>query len=163
MGQAVRETSSYVKKQKLSGQVLKKVKGWLRKSIKTSIATIGDRVQGRVFTTWFYALVHEMGKTLRAKKGALAIPTAEAYKKSGQQRPKPKDFPYSFVAPVKGGGAVIYGKKTPGEEFALLFILQQQVRIPARPFMAPALQERKDAIIKTIGYAAASACQVGNS
>ncbi len=58
------ELTSYIKDQKLSGQVLKVVTGALRRSVAYSVAVTGLAVMGRVFTskdTIKYAGAHEFG------------------------------------------------------------------------------------------------------
>ena len=68
MTSAMSMLSSYVKREKLSGQVLKNRTGTLRRSINAKITVGTDSVTGQVGTNLVYAKAHEFGATIEAKR-----------------------------------------------------------------------------------------------
>jgi len=73
MRDAVNYTKNYIKNNKLSGQVLNKRSGDLKKSITGKINSVGNDVVGRVFPRVGgkfppYGVIHEIGATIKAKR-----------------------------------------------------------------------------------------------
>lgn len=101
-----------------------------------------------------YARIHELGGTVTAKnKQFLAIPTDENRKRdgspivtTGELRTLQK-LGLSFIA-----NGVIFEKKFPTDENPVaMFILRKSVNIPARPYLSPAVEAKKEQILKDFG------------
>lgn len=102
---------------------------------RTEHEIIGTVVAGQKLK---YAKIHEFGGIIKPINAAfLAIPIGEAKTAAGVARFSPRQitaagYDGSFV---KGG--ILFGKR--GKDAVPLFVLRSSVKIPARPFMRPAL------------------------
>lgn len=87
-----------------------------------------------------YAAIHEFGGVITAKQGKyLAIPVGDY---TGSPRK------YSDLRPLKTkGGALVLVNSSGTVEY----VLKTSVEIPARPYMRPALDEKKEAAVKEVG------------
>lgn len=81
-----------------------------------------------------YARIHEEGGTIRPKRGRfLKIPVGPALTGAGVSRlPPGRSGGFRFVPTPRGGVLV-------GRDGQVWFVLKQQVTIPARPYLAPAI------------------------
>ena len=119
--------------------------GRLRRSIATPPPKVTPTgVEGEVGTNVVYAAIHEFGGTIRPKTSQyLAIP-AKGVKGS------PRDFADTFVRESKTGSGnkvILQGDGSGGVK--LLFTLVDEVTIPARPFLNPALNDNR-ALIRSL-------------
>lgn len=91
-----------------------------------------------------YAGVHEYGATIRPRKGQfLAIPLGPARTRAGVSRfASPRDVPGLFFVPSRSGGVLV--KMGRGKSLTAWFALVRSVRIPARPYLRPALLAVRD-------------------
>ncbi len=158
MRDAVNYVKNYIKKSKLTGGVLHKRSGLLRKSILSKVESTGALVTGRVFPGIGgkyppYGGIHETGKTIRPKKAKyLKIPLDPAMQTlQGRKR-----YPANDETFVKGN--TIYMKDTGNP----VFILKSSVRIPARPYMAPSASETETQVIKILGEVIPITVRAGN-
>jgi len=158
MRDAVNYVKNYIKKSKLTGGVLHKRSGLLRKSILSAIDTRGAQVTGRVYPGIGgkyppYGAVHEKGKTIRPKKAKyLKIPLDPAMQTLAGRKLYPKRDE-TFVK-----GNMIYMKDT-GKP---VFVLKSSVRIPARPYMAPSVRETETQVVKILGEIVPITIRAGN-
>ena len=81
-----------------------------------------------------YARIHEEGGTIRPKRGRfLKIPVGPALTGAGVSRlPPGRNGDFRFVPTPRGGVLV-------GRDGKVWYVLRREVRIPARPYLAPAL------------------------
>ena len=81
-----------------------------------------------------YARIQEEGGTIRPKKGKyLKIPVGPALTGAGVSRlPPGRSGDFRFVPTPRGGVLV-------GRDGKVWYVLRREVRIPARPYLAPAL------------------------
>lgn len=105
--------------------------GMLRNSIKHEMhypeAYIGSNV--------VYARIHELGGTIRPKKGQfLSIPV-------GDWTDSPRNHPELRYAQSVNGQPYLV---TEGGE--VMYILRRQVTLPARPYLSPAMENSSDAV-----------------
>ena len=137
-----------IQREKLSGSPLKVRTGRLRSSITNLVQRVGNVIIGIVGTNVRYGAIHEFGGVIRPKSSKyLAIPLDAAKTPSGVARGGPRSFQNTFVRKTQAGNLIIFGKPNPGaKEAEPLFILKKFVRIPARPYMRPALEENAENI-----------------
>lgn len=96
-----------------------------------------------------YAAIHEFGGTIfPVKAKALTIPTEENRRADGQPKIPVDRLKDAFIA--KG---MIFQKIGKGKNAQItpMFILRSSVKIPARPYLAPALAAKKEEILKDFG------------
>lgn len=99
-----------------------------------SVGLIKPSIDAKVLA---YAPTQEYGATIRAKPGhALAIPLDAALTAAGVARGNPRDFANTFIRVVNGKG-FLFQKQ--GTEIVPLFMFVQQVTVPARPALQPAM------------------------
>lgn len=151
--QVVREA-----KLNLSGRVLRVGSGRLRASAQGSVDVSGDRVTavarvgGGGVGEVPYASIHEHGGVIRPKRGRfLAIPMGPALKggKNGGAGMWPRDIPGLTFIPIKGGAQGMLVKRMgrgKSASWVPWFHLVRSVRMPKRPYLAPAV----DAVVPTI-------------
>lgn len=85
-----------------------------------------------------YAAVQEFGATIRPKKARfLAIPLRAAKTASGVARFAPRQAEAAGYTGTFVSHGILFGKQ--GGQAVPLFVLKRSVRIPARPYMRPAL------------------------
>jgi phage gpG-like protein len=86
-----------------------------------------------------YARIHEFGGIIRPVRArALAIPLRKEFRNIP---PRTLDL---FV--LKRGGKVFLARKN-GGKLDILYVLKDQVRIPARPYLRPALVRHREKIL----------------
>lgn len=135
----------------LAGSVLKVRGGALRRSIAgkvegdtTITLSAGDGRKVR------YAAIHEYGGTIRPKNSKyLAIPVGPARTASGVSRyASPRDVPGLTFAQSRKGQPMLVKAEGKGKNGAgtVYFLLRRQVRIPARPFLGPAMKKMAAAL-----------------
>jgi phage gpG-like protein len=140
-----KETELTMKRDILSGQVLKVRTGRLRSSIAGVIIKTNDELTAiigsgvRQGNRISYANIHEVGGVIRPKRGKyLAIPLKGALTSSGSQlrggAMSARDFPNTFIRRGKSGNPIIFQKR--GKGVIPLFVLKKSVTIPARRYMA---------------------------
>lgn len=149
MKKAVSFLEGYIKKNKLSGQVLKVRSGRLRSSITNRVFLSGKDLAGQVGTNVVYAKIHEIGGTLIPKNSRfLTVPLSAAKTPAGVTRfsarqviSNPSAYGYQGTFFRKH---ILFGKKT--NRITPLFVLKSSVKIPRRSYMQPALGETKPQI-----------------
>jgi phage gpG-like protein len=103
-----------------------------------------------------YAKAQEFGATIVPKKAQmLAIPLDAAKTAAGVARFAPRDAPAAGYTSTFIRNGVLFGKT--GDQVVPLFRLVHSVKIPARPFMRPALRELRPQIEAGLREAVASA------
>lgn len=158
MRDAVNYIKNHIKRTKLSGTVLHKRSGLLRKAIASSIDTVGNKVSGRVYpriggSNPPYPGIHETGKTIKPRKAQfLKIPLDPKMQTLKGKKLYPK-YEDTFVR-----GKMISMKDTGKPVFSLV----NSVRIPARPYMAPAARETESQVIKILGEIVPITVRAGN-
>lgn len=97
-------------------------------------------VEAKIGTDIIYAKIQEFGGTIKPKNGKyLAIPV-----NSGKQYVSPKNFPtpLGFRRTKKGNGILIDAEGT------TQFILVKSVEIPAKPYMRPAFDAKRNEAVQ---------------
>ena len=122
----------------------KKGRGNLRKTVKR--VKVGLRgVSGSIRPRFGYARVFEEGETLRpAKSQYLRIPFPGTDRRLGAGKE-------SFIAKSKAGNLIIF-RRNAGNPRPVA-VLVRSVKMPKRPFLAPALRTRQSSIIDEMGDA----------
>jgi phage gpG-like protein len=109
-------------------------------------------MEGRVGSNLRYARIHELGGTVSASSGALAVPVHPDARKSGG----PRNMSDLTMVKRPGKPPLLIRERTIGKIGGgrrmtdVMFVLLKSVRIPARPYLRPALaatQERVRAIL----------------
>jgi phage gpG-like protein len=133
----------------LTGQSLNVRSGRLRGSVRSEVTDDGSdgwslalRAGGGAKDVK-YANIHEKGGIIRPVKGKyLAIPLPIARTASGVSRyPSPRNVPVplAFAQSLKGQPLLVESKgKNAGRPW---YVLRTSVRMPARPYLAPALAQ----------------------
>jgi|GEM_PF-1281067 len=165
MRDAVNYVKNYIKKNELSGQVLRKRSGELRKAIRSVILrTIGGlNVVGRVYVAQGgkyipYGSTHETGKEMTPKKSQfLKIPFNPEWQmlKNRKMYPKKED---TFIQMSAAGNLIVFSRDTKEP----LFVLKKSVKIPARPYMKPAKEATKMKVVDILGQVVPITVRVGN-
>jgi len=122
-------------------------KGTLAASVKHRLEKIsGLSLAGVVYSNLVYAAIHEFGGTIEPKNAKwLTIPFEGV-----QGRAMAYQDP--FFARTLTGALVMFQKR--GKDEAVpLFLLVKQVEIPARPWLNPALENNREAVVGIIGNA----------
>ncbi len=151
MNQGALLLESYIRTEKLSGQVLRVRSGRLRSSITHRVAQEGDDTVARVGTNVIYAKIHEYGGTITPKNAQyLTIPLPVALTAAGVARYRARDL---ISQPSLGGfkatffrNHVLYGKY-PSGRVVPVFVLKKSVRIPERSYMRSSLREKAREVI----------------
>jgi phage gpG-like protein len=107
--------------------------------------TIGGEVRG---VTVKYARIHEFGGTITPKKAQyLAIPMAAAKTGTGVSRyESPRQVPGLFVFKSKAGNLLLARREGKKGKLKLFFVLKKSVKIPARPYLGPAVNAIKPTV-----------------
>ena len=165
MRDAVNYVKNYIKKNELSGQVLHKRSGELRKAIRSAILrTIGGTdVIGRVYAAQGgkyipYSGVHETGKEMTPKKSQfLKIPFNPEWQmlKNRKMYPKKED---TYIQRSSAGNLIVFSRATREP----LFVLVKSVKIPARPFIRPAREATRTKVIDILGQVVPITVRAGN-
>ena len=125
-------------RKKLTGDVLKVGRGWLRNSLYSQIEETTDRILGRFGTKDIvYARIHEFGGLILPRRSRyLAIPLPGT-------RFKPAEYLNTFVARSKAGNLLIFQKAQGrgGETIKPLFVLKKYVVMPERSYLRSSLNE----------------------
>ena len=122
------------------------ITGRLRNSIAAPPPIRSSRgdVVGYVGTNVVYARIHEFGGEIKPKNAQwLTIPVNPTIK--GRAR----DYQDTYIAPLKSGGFAIFQAERSGTTQTgqhPIFWLARKVKIPARPFLHPALLDSRPAI-----------------
>lgn len=148
----------------LTGRVLRARTSRLRNSAQGTVESKGDRVEyvarvgGGGVGAVPYASIHELGGTIRPKRGRfLAIPMGPALrggKKDGNSL-WPRDIPGLRFVPIKGGAQgllvqrMAVGRSKTKTELVPWFHLVRSVRMPKRPYLAPAAAVGREAVPAT--------------
>ncbi len=107
-----------------------------------------------------YARVQEFGAVIRPKHARfLAIPLAAAKTGAGVARFSPRQAAAAGYESTFISKGVIFGRQ--GEQAVPLFVLKRSVRVPARPFMRPALAAMRPQIEAGIRAVVAAAAAQG--
>jgi phage gpG-like protein len=121
-----------------------------------SVASQGTTVTGVLGTKAVGARIHELGGVIRPTRGQyLTIPTAQAKTPSGVLKPEYsrglRSIPGLYFQRTRSG--VLYAAqrdpargRTRSSRIRILFWLARQVKIPARPYLNPSLNESRAAI-----------------
>lgn len=127
-----------------------------------NLARLGQEIsaggeEGRIGPQVPYGAIHEFGGIIKPVKGKfLAIPLDAAKTAAGVARGGPKDFDDTFVVTSKLGNLLI-AQSDGGGDITPLFALKEQVEIPARPYLGPALEEKRTKLAEMAGSAMKSA------
>lgn len=147
----------------LSGRVLRVGSGRLRASAQSTVSVTGEKVEtvarvgGGGVGEVPYAAIHEHGGVIRPKRGRfLAIPMGPALKggREGGAGMWPRDIPGLRFIPIKGGAQGMLVKrmgKGKNAGFVPWFHLVRQVRMPKRPYLAPAVETVLPTVPATVG------------
>lgn len=122
-------------------------KGTLAASVKHRLEKLsGLSLAGVVYSNLVYAAIHEFGGTIKPKDAKwLTIPF------EGVQG-RARDYQDTFFASTSAGNLVMFQKR--GKDMAVpLFLLVKQAEIPARPWLNPALESNREAVVGIIGNA----------
>lgn len=98
----------------------------------------------RVGTNLVYGKIHEFGGVVRAKSGSLAVPVHRDAKRYSEIGLGPRDMANLVFVKRPGKAPILIrenagrGKKQRGARTEVMYVLLKSVRIPARPFLAPA-------------------------
>jgi len=116
---------------------------------RTARSVVGRVIAGQGLA---YARIQEYGGTITAKNTEfLAIPLDAAKTDAGVARFAPRQAEgegyKTFVAK-----SIIFGRR-PGEDAVPLFLLRRSVKIPARPYMRPAMKDFQPRILRDIARA----------
>jgi phage gpG-like protein len=124
----------------LSGQVLHVRSGALRRSIFETVDTSGPVVTGQVFSSGDvkYAAIHEFGGTIHHPGGT------------------------AYFIDKDGGLAVFVSNQNPLAA-TLPRTAPHEIPIPARPYMRPALEDRRQAIIDDLSQSFIDAAHAVNA
>jgi len=149
-----KHVSSYITRQKLSGQVLNRRTGMLARSIKDRVISNINELYTQIGTDVPYAGIHERGGTITPKHGRwLWIPTKSVQTKAGVTRQGIRDYvnePDTFFQLTKRGTLGLFRNMGKGNPPDLLFIAKSYVNIPKRPYMRPSLEDNRNLIISRI-------------
>jgi len=101
-----------------------------------------------------YARIHEFGGPIRAKRVKnLAIPVTKEARQIGSPRDFSKTRPLTFIRSRSGvGGVMIEMPKGNKGKGILQYVLKPMVRIPARPYLRPAIDEHQSEIVRAMSY-----------
>lgn len=129
----------------------------LRASVTHTVQRTGEGFEARVGPHVVYARLHEYGGVVSAKNAKfLTIPLRDAMTPAGVARftarkliENPSAFGYDATFFSKGVLLGVKGRKASSLSVPL-FALKRSVRIPARPYLRPALAEKRDEIIDTV-------------
>lgn len=157
LNESGRLLANHIQSKLRRGGVLNVRSNRLRRSIGYVVERAGDNLQARVGTNVVYARIHEFGGTITARRAMfLTIPLRAALQPAGVVRfsarnviKNPLAFGYDATFFSDGVLFGVRGAKTRSTSIPL-FALKRSVRIPARPYMRPALAEKRDEIIQTI-------------
>lgn len=169
MRAALFHTTAIAQKRYLSGprpQHLGVITGRLRSSLSEGaselvfdISRLQGQVRGTIGTNVLYAAVHEYGGVIRPRRAThlfipgRAIRTATGAVQSAYNRPL-RQIPQTFVRPNPRGGWLVF-QRISSTSIKLLGVLKSSVRIPARPFLNPALHDATPWILQRFGQGAA--------
>ncbi|NMC35298.1 MAG: HK97 gp10 family phage protein [Veillonellaceae bacterium] len=107
-------------------------KGHLRRSLTYRVHKAGG-VYAEVGTNVVYAAIHEFGGTIRPKRAkALAIPV-------GDMKGSPRDHAGLWLFKRPGRAPLLVD-----QSFNVQYVLKSSVRIPARPYLRPAMAQGRD-------------------
>ena len=119
--------------------------GRLRSAIEAGVTEEGGALTGFVRVdekTAPYASAQEWGATIRPRRSKyLTVPLR------GTPRQPASTFPNTFVRRVH---EKLFLFQKNGKNIRALFVLKKEVKIPKRPFMEPALEKNRDAILETV-------------
>jgi hypothetical protein len=143
------ETTGHIKKNKLSGQLLKVRTGTLRRSIEQRSRARGKKITGTIGSRLPYAKIQEEGGTVRPKKGQyLTIPTQFAKTAAGVVRGGARSFANTFIQRSKRGNLLIFQKT--GDGIIPLFLLVKSVRIKPKHYLRKGMTDKIDSIQRHI-------------
>lgn len=113
--------------------------GTLLRSIGIEVVEVTkDRVAVAIGTNLVYAAIHEFGGEIRPRNGKfLSIPLTDEAR--GAPGGSPRNFPRDLSPRVNGNKGVLVD-----EGGVAQYALVTSVTIPARPYLRPAFDERKD-------------------
>jgi phage gpG-like protein len=150
--------------QNVSGIILKRRTGNLAKSMGWRVnrdekgdfeAQIGSGASLRT-DRMIYANIHETGGIIRPTRAKmLTIPLSVAKTPAGVSRFTAREvrdgltqYSGSFIRRSKAGNLIIFG--TRGDKVVPLFILKDQVTVPARRYMSITVDQTKDQVVQDI-------------
>lgn len=143
-------------KRRISGTPLHSRTGLLRRSIRGTVPAGRDAgdVVVRLEASPKYAATHEYGATIKPTRSRyLAIPLGAMKTRAGVSRvPSPRSVPDAFFWQSKAGNKFI-ARARPDGGIEPLFLLREQVRIKARPFIRPSLAEAAAGLRRRLGAA----------
>lgn len=143
-------------KRKVSGGTLNVRTGNLRRSITTVRRKDASGPVAMVGTGVEYAPIHEYGGVIKPKNGKyLAIPIGKTQTQSLVTKGKflsPRNIVGLKFIKTKSGKAFLVRKTGKGKKATteFLYALKESVRIPARPWLRPALNENRRKVEKII-------------
>jgi len=99
-----------------------------------------------------YASIHEFGGEITPKNAKyLAIPLDEVKGPDGIARAKPMDFAGRSFFIKSRAGNLILAMRAEGGEMVPLFLMKKSVKVPARPYIRPALEAKREEIAEKFG------------
>jgi phage gpG-like protein len=120
-------------------------KGFLEGQIDSEIIMNEKKV--RISANTEYAAIQEFGGDIKPRNvKALTIPLNKE-----AQGKRAKDFPDLFLIKIHNKAFLVRKK---GKQLQFMYLLRDQVHIPARPYLAPAVYNNLDKIIQGFANAA---------
>lgn len=136
--------------QKILSRKLKRRTGNLAR-LQQEINIGAHSVVGKIGPVVKYGRIHELGGTIRPKKGRfLAIPSDRIRTAAGVARASPRDFPDAFFH-RRGERLYLLRRVGGGGRLELLFTLVKRVKMPKRAYLAPALKKQTKNIEQQLG------------
>jgi len=151
MGRSMIDIEAYIKRNKLSGQVLNVRTGNLRRSIHHRVKTAGNKAIGSVGTPLIYGSPHETGKPAYITPTIaqwLTIPLEGARTAMDVGRGRARSFANTFFLKSKAGNLLLMQRK--GSDIIPLFVLKKRVKVIKRPYLRPGIIERLPAVRKYV-------------
>lgn len=112
----------------------------------------GDKLVGEIGAIGVkYGLIHEEGGLIKPRKAKmLAIPLDPVLGPDGIARSNPLDFKGKSFWYTSAAGSLFLAQPK-GKSIELLFLMRNQVQMPARPYLRPALEKNRERIAEKFG------------
>ncbi len=111
----------------------------------------GDGISGYVSTNSKYAMIHEFGGTILPKGKYLVFPVTiegrrHLKKHNGSIREALADDAVFIRKNLRSSGLLAFTTRGKRQKLVLLYALKTSVKMPARPYIVPALNDGKQAL-----------------
>ena len=124
--------------------------GGLLNAPESTVVESKDQIIGLININKVYAGIHEHGGIIRPKRAQyLKFPVPENTNADGSPRVLPSGISKMAMLPLrKGDGWLIIDK----DRNSPMYLLKKQVKIPARPYVAPAIKSTRDRVFQKFGF-----------